>query len=263
MAKKRIIPKLQFLRASNNPEQFVLVTTVQFNKIIEMGDPISQAKIFEAQMADELIFIDLSVYKGSYHKKDSLAIIDKAARNIFLPLTIGGGVESVEDVRTFLTKGADKVAMNSKILENPDLLRKASLKFGASTVVASIDYKIETDGKAYVYSHGGTNRHNISPIEWAKECEKLGAGEILLSSIDNDGMRQGLDISTIKEVSESVSIPVIASGGCGLAKHFSEGFSEGNCDAVSAGTFFCFQDQNIMQTRSHVKNAGINVRIKT
>lgn len=263
MAKKRIIPKLQFLRSKEDINDFVLVTTIQFERIVEMGNPISQAKIFEAQMADELIFIDLSVYKGAYHKSDSLAVIDKAARNIFLPLTIGGGVESIEDVRTFLTKGADKVAINTKILESPDLLRKTSLKFGASTIVASIDYRKENDGSAYVYSQGGTQKHLISPVDWAKECEKLGAGEIVLTCIDNDGLRQGLDIATIKQVSESVKIPVIASGGCGLASHFSEGFIEGKCEAVSAGTFFCFQDQNIMQTRSHVKNAGVNVRIKT
>ncbi len=263
MAKRRIIPKLQFLPSQNGHRGFVLVTTVNFEKIIEMGEPISQAKIFQAQMADELIFVDLSVYKGQYHREDSLEILDKAARNIFLPLTIGGGVSTIEDVRIFLTRGADKVAINTKIIENPDLLQKASLKFGASTIVASIDYRTESGGLSYIYSHGGTVKHNISPIDWAIECEKLGAGEILLSSIDNDGMRKGLDISVIKDVTAKVNIPVIAAGGCGLAKHFSEGFIEGNCDAVSAGTFFCFQDQNIMQTRSHVRNAGVNVRIKT
>lgn len=263
MAKRRIIPKLQFLGSRDNPDDFVLVTTVNFEKIVEMGNPISQAKIFQAQMADELIFIDLSVYKGEYQRSASLEILDKAARNIFLPLTIGGGVSSVEDIRLFLQHGADKVAINSKIIDNPDLLRKASLKFGASTVVASIDYRVELDGQRYVYSQAGQSKHDFSPAEWAIECEKLGAGEILLTCINNDGSRQGLDIPAIREVSDAVNIPVIAAGGCGLARHFSEGFTEGNADAVSAGTFFCFQDQNIMQTRSHVYNAGVDVRIRT
>lgn len=263
MARRRIIPKLQFLKSQTNNGDFALVTTVNFDKVVEMGNPISQAKIFQAQMADELIFIDLSVYKGEYHRDTSLEILDKAARNIFLPLTIGGGIRSVEDVRTFLQHGADKVAMNTEILKNPDLLSKASLKFGASTLVASIDYRIDPDGGTHVYSQGGTYRHTISPVDWARECEKLGAGELLLTCIDHDGVRNGLDTATIRQVTDSVNIPVIAAGGCGLARHFSEGFIEGNCEAVSAGTFFCFQDQNIMQTRSHVRNAGVNVRIKT
>jgi imidazole glycerol-phosphate synthase subunit HisF len=263
MAKKRIIPKLQFFDAQNIENATALVTTVQFNRMVEMGDPISQAKIFEAQMADELIFIDLSVHRGNYKKEKSLNILRQAAKKIFLPLTIGGGVESLEDIRLFLSNGADKVAINTKALTNPDLIIKASNAYGASTLVASIDYKKEGNGQYYVYSHAGRVKHNISPVEWAIECQKLGVGEILLTCIDNDGMRQGLDINTIKQVSESVTIPVIASGGCGLAKHFSEGFIEGKCDAVSAGTFFCFQDQNIMQTRSQVRNSGVNVRIKT
>ena len=263
MAKKRIIPKLQFFDAVTMANATALVTTIQFGKMIEMGDPISQAKIFEAQMADELIFIDLSVYKGVYHKEKSLEILRQAAKKIFLPLTIGGGVESLEDIRTFLSNGADKVAINTKALTHPDLIVKASKAYGASTLVASIDYRTDEQGNSYVYSHAGTVKHDISPVEWAKECQKLGVGEILLTSIQRDGMRQGLDIDIIRQVSENVTIPVIASGGCGLAKHFAEGFIEGKCDAVSAGTFFCFQDQNIMQTRSQVRNAGINVRIKT
>ena len=263
MAKRRIIPKLQFFESFLHPGEPVLVTTVQFEKIIEMGNPISQAKIFEAQMADELIFVDLSVYKTTYHKEASLSVLKHAAKKIFLPLTISGGVESIDDIRTFLSNGADKVAVNTQAIMNPDMIRKASKAFGASTIVASIDYKYEQDGSAFIYSHGGKVKHNISPTDWAIECEKLGFGEILLTSIQHDGTRQGLDIMTIRCVSQAVNIPVIAAGGCGLAQHFSEGFIRGGCDAVSAGTFFCFQDQNIMQTRSQVFNAGVNVRLKT
>lgn len=264
MAKKRIIPKLQFFNSKTIKNAIALVTTVQFDKVIEIGDPISQARIFEAQMADELIFIDISVYKGNYQKKVSLEILNRAAKNIFLPLTIGGGVEKISDIRAFLSNGADKVAINTKALTDPDMVIKASKSYGASTLVASIDYKKDPiDGKNFVYSHGGNIKHNISPVEWAIECEKLGVGEILLTCIDNDGSRQGLDIKTIQEVTRNIKIPLIASGGCGLAKHFTDGFIQGKCDAVSAGTFFCFQDQNIMQTRSQVKNAGVNVRIKT
>ncbi len=264
MAKRRIIPKLQFLNSNTIINATALVTTVHFDKVVEMGDPISQARIFEAQMADELIFIDISVYRGDYQKNTSLNILNQAAKKIFLPLTIGGGIDKIEDIRTFLSNGADKVAINSKALSDPDMIIKASKSYGASTLVASIDYKRDvSNGKNYVYSHGGNYKHNISPLEWAIECQKLGFGEILLTCIDNDGVRQGLDIETIEEVTKHLTIPVIASGGCGLAKHFAEGFINGNCDAVSAGTFFCFQDQNIMQTRSQVKNAGVDVRIKT
>ena len=263
MAKKRIIPKLQFLPSRHVGENISLVTTVQFEKIIEMGNPVSQAKIFEAQMADELIFIDISIYKNRASKTLALEVLKEAAKRIFLPLTIGGGVSTVEDIRLFLNHGADKVCITTQALESPDLIVNSSGVFGASTIVVGIDYKQDEDGGKYVYSHGGQKKWNIDPVTWAMKVEDMGAGEILLTSISRDGTRSGLDIDTIRAVTDKVSIPVIASGGCGLASHFSEGFLDGHCSAVASGTFFCFQDQNIMQTRSQVKNSGVDVRLRT
>lgn len=263
MAKNRIIPKLLFNTASSDVNSAVLVTTVQYDRIIEMGDPISQAKIYDAQMADELIFIDISIYKNRMTREKSLEILDKAARNIFLPLTIGGGVCSLDDINTYLQHGADKVCVNTFAINNFEFISSAANRFGSSTIVVGIDYRIEANGDKIVYSHGGKINTSRELFSWVKQVAQLGAGEILLSCINHDGTRQGLDTAGIAALVSSVDIPVILSGGCGLAQHFSDGFIETGCSAVAAGTFFCFQDQNIMQTRSQVFNAGIPVRLRT
>lgn len=263
MAKKRIIPKLQLMPSKLENGSMSLVTTVGFSKIIEIGSPISQAKIYEAQAADELIFIDLTASKGIGQKTLLTSLIKEAAEEIFLPLTIGGGVSNIEDFRLLLKNGADKVCINTAALQNPDLITQASKIFGAQCVVVSIDYKLNDDGIPYVYSQSGTVRHNYHPLDWALMAEKKGAGEILLTSIDHDGKRNGLELEVSRQISEKLSIPIILSGGCGQAKHFIDGFKKAKADAVSAGTFFCFQDQGPMQTRSHIKNAGINIRTHT
>jgi cyclase len=238
-----------------------LVTTIAFDKAIEVGDPVSQAKIYQAQAADELIFLDLDAY--NHNKGIVVDVIRSAAEQIFIPFTVGGGVKSIDDFRLLLSNGADKVSLNTAAVENPELVSEASRIYGAQCVVVSIDYRRNQDGTQSVWVRGGKECTKLDPIEWAKECERLGAGEVLLTCIDNDGSRKGLDLETIAKVSRAVSIPVIASGGCGLASHFIDGFKVGNADAVSAGTFFCFQDQNPMQTRAHIKNAGIPIRIHT
>ena len=238
--------------------QLALVTTINFDKVITIGDPISQAKIFEAQAADELIFLDLDARNNN--RNPIIEIIREASEEIFMPFTVGGGVNNLEDFRLLLSNGADKISINTSAVENPELIIEAAKVFGSSTVVVSIDYRYEDDGNPLVYTNGGNNKTNLSPIKWAIECEKLGAGEILLTCIDLDGTSKGLDNKLTNEVVCNVSIPVITSGGCGLASHFSDGFIDGNADAVSAGTYFSFKDQNPMQTRSHIRNSGIPIR---
>ncbi len=260
MLKRRLIPKLQ-MKSSRFGGQMVLVTTVQFDKVIEVGDPISQAKIYQAQAADELVFLDLDA--TPQNRKPMAEVIRKAAEEIFMPITIGGGVTTVEDFRVMQQNGADKVSINTAAVENPRLITDASERFGAQCVVVSIDFRQDADGTYYVWTRGGKQKTALNPVVWAAECERLGAGEILLTSIDRDGTRGGLDVEITRRVAESVSIPVIAAGGCGVAMDFVDGFLQGKADAVSAGTFFCFQDQNPMQTRAHINNAGIPIRLHT
>jgi len=263
MAKKRLIPKLQLMPSNLNLGRMSLVTTVEFSNVIEIGDPISQAKIYESQAVDELIFVDLSHSKKLNKKNFAINLLNAVAKEVFLPFTIGGGVNSVDDFRMFLNNGADKVSINSSALTNPQLITDAANYFGSQCVVVSIDYKKNKTGQFQVYGDSGTKKYNYHPVEWAKQVEKLGAGEIFLTSIDHDGNRNGLELHISRQVCKAVSIPVILSGGCGSAKNFIDGFIEAGADAVSAGTFFCFQDQNPMQTRGHIKNAGIDIRIHT
>jgi cyclase len=237
----------------------VLVTTLRFSKVMEIGDPVSQAKIYEAQAADELIFLDLDASREG--RVADVNVVRQAAEQIFMPFTVGGGVRSIEDFRTLLSNGADKVSINTAAVEMPDLINKASDEFGAQCVVLSIDFRRLGGGEYRVFTRCGKRRTDLDPVEWAVEGEKRGAGEVLLTSIDRDGTRTGLDLELTRRVSESVSIPVIASGGCGLAAHFVEGFLTGKADAISAGTYFCFKDENPMQTRSQIKNAGIPIRL--
>lgn len=260
MLKKRLIPKLQLkAKRIGSRNMMVLVTTVQFEKSFEIGDPVSQAKIYEAQAADELIFLDLDASIDNRHAM--IEVIRRAAKEIFMPFTVGGGVKTLEDFQSLLLNGADKVSVNTGAVEDPELLRKASDMFGSQCVVSSIDYRKSDDGYYRVWIRGGKEMTKLDPVEWAIECEKLGAGEILLTSIDRDGTRQGLDIQLTKWIVDSVSIPVITSGGCGLTSHFVEGYLLGKADAVSSGTYFCFKDENPMQTRAQIKNAGIPIRL--
>lgn len=260
MLNRRLIPKLQLkARQFGKLERLVLVTTVGFDRFVEIGDPISQAKIYEAQAADELIFVDLDA--TSHRRGMVVDVLRKAAEQIFMPITVGGGVASLDDFRVLLSNGADKVAVNSAAVSNPDLIREASEIFGAQCVVLSIDYRQQPDGEYRVWTHNGKTDTGLDPVAWAREGERLGAGEILLTSIDRDGGGQGLDVELTRRVVREIGVPVITSGGCGLARHFVDGFQEAGADAVAAGTFFCFKDQNPMQTRAHIRNAGIPIRL--
>ncbi|HNY34568.1 MAG TPA: imidazole glycerol phosphate synthase cyclase subunit [Methanothrix soehngenii] len=259
MLKRRLIPKLQMKALPSSPfAKMVLVTTIQFRESIVVGDPVSQAKIYEAQAADELIFLDLDA--GKYQRKTMTNVVEDAAEQIFMPFTVGGGVKTIEDFHCLLSSGADKVSINTAAVENPKLITEASEIYGSQCVVLSIDYR-DNGRNGSVWIRDGKIKTDLDPVQWARQGEELGAGEILLTSIDRDGMRSGLDIETIRRVADSVSIPVIASGGCGLAEHFVEGFQEGRADGVSAGTYFCFKDENPMQTRSQIRNAGIPIRL--
>ncbi|MBV9182883.1 MAG: imidazole glycerol phosphate synthase subunit HisF [Acidobacteria bacterium] len=260
MLKRRLIPKLQMkVREIGGMRQPVLVTTVNFARVIEIGDPVSQAKIYEAQAADELIFLDLDA--TSQWRCAMVEVVRKAAEEVFMPFTVGGGVRSLADFRTLLSNGADKVALNTAAVLDPTLIRKAADSYGSQCVVLSIDFRREQTGPYLVWTHGGKVKTDWSPAAWALEGQRLGAGEILLTSIDRDGTRRGLDVELVRQVTEAVHIPVVASGGCGLAAHFVEGFQLGKADAVAAGTFFCFKDENPMQTRSQIRNAGLPIRI--
>ena len=260
MLKKRLIPKLQMRRSRfGSSDRMVLVTTIGFSEAVEVGDPVSQAKIYEAQAADELIFLDLDASSDS--REPVVEVVRRAAEQIFMPFTVGGGVRSIEDFRNLLVNGADKVSINTAAVEMPDLIRRASALFGAQCVVLSIDYREDEEGRYTVRAKGGKAEMDLDPVGWAVEGERLGAGEILLTSVDRDGTRQGLDLELTRRVAESVSIPVITSGGCGLARHFVDGFIQGKADAVSAGTYFCFKDENPMQTRSQIKNSGVPIRL--
>jgi cyclase len=260
MYKHRLIPKLQMRSSKYQPDKMVLVTTINFDETVEIGDPISQAKIFDAQSADELIFLDLDASKDN--RETLIHIVKKAAEQIFIPLTVGGGVRSINDFGLLLANGADKISFNTGAVKNPDIINEASTRFGSSTVVISIDYKNRNE-KYSVWVNGGKKETNLEPVEWAVECEKRGAGEILLCSIDKDGTKAGLDLEITERTSKAISIPVITSGGCGLASHFSDGYLKGKAHAVSAGTYFCFKDQSFMQVRAHINNAGIPIRLHT
>ena len=240
MLKRRLIPKLQLKRAVST-SSYELVTTVGFGQRIKIGDPVSQAKIYQAQNVDELIFVDLDSHGPT---EDLVALLKKTTENIFMPITVGGGVRSEEDIRILLQSGADKVAINTSAYRSPELLSKASGQFGAQCVVASIDFRKNEDGRYRVFVEGGRTETDRDLIEWAKECESRGAGEL----------------EAIRLVVENVGIPVIAGGGCGVSSHFVEGFIAG-ADAITAGTFFCHQDQSPMQCRAHIKNAGIPIRL--
>ena len=261
MSKRRLIPKLQLRTSMYGSKKMVLVITRQFNEVIEIGDPVSQAKIYEAQAADELIFINIDRVQKDIENLGS--IIHKISEEIFMPVTVGGGVTSESHFRTLLQNGADKISINTIAIRDPFFITLTSRKYGAQCVVVSIDYKKDENGEYRVYSNCGQEKTKLDPVLWAIEAEKLGAGEILLSSIDNDGMRQGLNLEITRKVAESVTIPVITSGGCGLASHFSDGFLKGKADAVAAGSFFAHRDQNFMQTRSQIRNAGVEIRVHT
>lgn len=259
MSKKRLIPKLQLATSKNNNKKLVVVITKQFGDKVEIGDPVSQAKIFQDQSADELIF--LNIESDHNNVKILSEVIAKVSEEIFMPLTVGGGISSDEDFRLLLSNGADKISINTHAVQNPSFITEMSEKYGAQCVVVSIDYK-KTDDGFQVYIHGGTHATGLNPIQWAIQAEKLGAGELLFNCIDKDGMRNGLELEVPSQVVKQVNIPVICGGGCGLAQHFSDAFLQSNVEGVCAGSFFAHRDQNLIQTRAQISNAGVVIRVQ-
>jgi len=233
------------------------IKTKQFAAPRDTGDPVTAAKIYDAQGADELLFLDIS---ASHEGRDILFhVIQKVAEECFMPLAVGGGIRTIEDIRELLKIGADKVAVCSAFVENPDLVDQASRAFGVSTIVGIVTYRIVND-KRIVHIHGRQKPTEWEVLPWAQELSRRGVGEILLYSIDHDGMMDGYDVETVRQVSQNVSVPVIVCGGAGTLSDFVDVVEDTAVSAVSAGSIFHFTDQNLIKTRAHMKNAGLHVR---
>lgn len=236
-----------------------VVKGVNFVNLIDAGDPVEQAKAYEAQGADELVFLDITASSdGRAIMRD---VVERTASQCFMPLTVGGGLRTIEDIRAMLNAGADKVSLNTSAIANPDLISEASAKFGNQCIVVAIDAKMEENGKWGVYTHGGRNKTGLDAIEWAKEAEKRGAGEILLTSMDADGTKDGYDIELTRAVSEAVRIPVIASGGAGSLEHLVDAVKYGKASAVLAASIFHFGEYSIKQAKEAMIAAGLPARI--
>lgn len=260
MLKHRLIPKLQLgLRRSFRGAQPVLLVTRQFGSRRAIGDPLSQAKIYEAQLADELILVDLERTEESWPVL--LETLESVAHALATPLAVGGGVHSFEQVQALLDRGADKVVLNSAALEQPPLIDRVAAAYGAQCVVLSLDARPDPQSGWRVWSNGGRVDAGREVLAWAREAVDRGAGEVIATAVERDGTGEGLDLALTAALAAALAVPVIASGGCGLAQHFVEGYQAGAA-AVAAGTFFCQRDQNPMQCRSHIRNAGLPIRLE-
>lgn len=263
LLKKRLIPKLLVKhRQMGRSVRPVLVTTQRFDRVLEIGDAVSQAKIYQAQMADELVVINIDGTPIG-HDEVMLSLIERLAAETFMPLAVGGGVRTVDDFHKLLETGADKVTINTQAVSNPALITEAARRFGSQCVLISIDFRLDEQRIPRVFISAGREPTGLDAVDFCRRVTEMGAGEILLTDIDRDGTGEGLSTEVCARVADSVSIPVILSGGCGLAEHFIDGFRHGHAEAVAAGTFFAFRDQNPIQTRSHVRNAGIPIRMET
>ncbi len=251
MLAKRIIPCLDVKEGR-------VVKGVNFVNLIDAGDPVENAKVYDEQGADELVFLDIT---ASYEKRGIMIdVVRRTAEEVFMPLTVGGGVRSVEDIRNLLNAGADKVSINTAAVKNPELITEGAKLFGSQCIVVAIDARRKGEGWE-VYIHGGRTPTGKDAVEWAKEVVDRGAGEILLTSMDRDGTKEGYDIELTRAISEAVSVPVIASGGAGKPEHFYEGLTEGKADAVLAASVFHFREISIPELKSYLKKRGVWVRI--
>jgi len=239
-----------------------VVKGVQFVDLRDAGDPVEAALAYDAQGADELVFLDIT---ASHEARDTmLDVVRRTAEGIYMPLTVGGGIRSVEDVRRLLRAGADKISLNTAALERPALIREAVERFGSQCVVVAIDARREpqrTDAPRWgVYTHGGRRPAGRDALEWAREAVGLGAGEILLTSMDRDGTKDGYDLELTRAVSQSVSVPVIASGGAGSLEHLYEGLVDGCADAALAASIFHFGTHTIAEAKAYLRGRGVEVR---
>lgn len=252
MLAKRIIPCLDVTGGR-------VVKGTNFVDLRDAGNPVEIARRYDEQGADELTFLDITA--TSDERDLILKVIEDVAAQVFIPLTVGGGVRKAEDVRRLLNAGADKVSINSAGVNNPDLIAETSSIYGSQAIVVAIDAKRRGDGTWEVYTRGGRTPTGIDAVEWAKKVEKLGAGEILLTSMDGDGTKAGFDLELTRAVSDSVSIPVIASGGVGNLQHLVDGIVVGHADAVLAASIFHFGEYTIEEAKRYMQDRGIPVRL--
>lgn len=253
MFTKRIIPCLDI---DNNR----VVKGTNFVNLRDAGDPVEVAKAYNAAGADELVFLDITA--SSDHRKTVTDLVRRVAEQVFIPFTVGGGIRTVEDFRAILREGADKVSVNSAAIMNPGLISDAADKFGSQCVVVAIDAKRRDDGKGWnIYKNGGRIDMGIDAVEWAIKAEELGAGEILLTSMDCDGVKQGYDIELTRVIAENVSIPVIASGGAGSKEHFYDALVDGKADAALAASLFHFKELEISDLKQYLNERGVSVRL--
>ncbi len=252
MHTKRIIPCLDV----NNGR---VVKGTNFINLRDAGDPIEVGKMYDKAGADELVFLDITASSDARNIKAEL--VRRVAETIFIPFTVGGGIRTVEDFKMILREGADKVAVNSAAIMNPTLISEAAEKFGSQCVVVAIDAKRRVDGGWNIYKNGGRVDMGIDAIEWAMKAEKLGAGEILLTSMDCDGTKAGYDIELTRTVAENVSIPVIASGGAGTKEHFYEALTKGKAEAALAASLFHYKELEIGDVKKYLRDKGVSVRL--
>ena len=253
MFTKRIIPCLDVHNGR-------VVKGVNFVDLVDAGDPVAIAKAYDEAGADEIVFLDITA--SSDNRNTVVDMVRQVAANVFIPFTVGGGIRSVDDFKALLREGADKISVNSSAINRPELIKEAAEKFGSQCVVVAIDAKRRADGTGWnIYKNGGRIDVGIDAVEWAKKVEKLGAGEILLTSMDGDGTKAGYDLELTRSISEAVSIPVIASGGAGTLEHFYEAFTEGKADAALAASLFHFKELEIKEVKQYLREKGISVRL--
>ena len=252
MFTKRIIPCLDVKDGR-------VVKGVNFVDLKDAGDPVEIAAAYDKAGADEVVFLDITA--SSDHRATVVDMVRKVAANVFIPFTVGGGIRSVEDFRVLLREGADKISINSSALNRPELISEAADKFGSQCVVVAIDARKRADGSGWnVYKNGGRIDVGLDAVAWAKKAEALGAGEILLTSMDCDGTKSGYDIALTRSIAEAVSIPVIASGGAGTKEHFYDALTEGKADAALAASLFHYKELEIIDLKAYLAEKGVSVR---
>ncbi|NDO50271.1 imidazole glycerol phosphate synthase subunit HisF [Lachnospiraceae bacterium MD335] len=253
MITKRIIPCLDVHNGR-------VVKGVNFVNLIDAGDPVEIAAAYDRAGADEVVFLDITA--SSDNRETTVDMVRRVAQKVFIPFTVGGGIRTVDDFKAILREGADKVSVNSAAIMNPSLISEAAQKFGSQCVVVAIDAKRRADGSGWnIYKNGGRVDMGIDAVEWAMKADRLGAGEILLTSMDCDGTKNGYDIELSRTISEHVSIPVIASGGAGKPEHFYDAFAAGKADAALAASLFHFKELEIVEVKQYLRDKGVSVRL--